>query len=194
MSYKYDIFVSYKRHNKTNAWHLGLLEILEVWLSQELQRDARIFFDSEDIKTGDRWKEKLAEALLHSRCLLCLWSPMYFQSKWCVVEWQAFLEREERCGGGLIIPANIHDGTHYPNAAKAIQSRDFSRFASTSPRFWDSHLALEFEQDHLKSFAEELRQAILASPEFCNSFPLPEAPDQELMIGEAKFQRPANVQ
>lgn len=194
MGYEYDIFVSYKRHNKTNSWHIGLLENLEVWLSHELQRDARIFFDSEDIKTGDRWKEKLADALLRSRCLLCLWSPMYFQSHWCVAEWQAFLEREQQCGVGLIVPARIHDGEHYPNAAKAVQSRDFSRYASASPRFWDSHLALEFEQDQLKPFAEEIRQAILSSPEYSGSFPLPATPKWDLMIQEKKVRRPADVE
>lgn len=193
MSYEYDVFVSYKRHNKTNAWHIGLLENLEVWLSHELHRDARIFIDSEDIRTGDRWKDKLSDALLRSRCLLCLWSPMYFQSQWCVAEWQTFMEREEKFGVKLVIPARIHDGDRYPEAAKNVQSRDFSKFASASPRFWDSHLALEFEQDHLKSFAEDIRQAILASPDFTGSFPLPIAARKELMIHDAKVPRPANV-
>ena len=193
MSYDYDVFVSYKRHNKTNAWHTGLLEILEVWLSNELQRDAKIFIDSEDIATGDRWKNKISQALLSSRCLLCLWSPMYFQSQWCVAEWQTFLEREEKFGARLIVPARVHDGSYYPQEAKDTQSRDFRKYASASPRFWDSHLALEFEQDHLKSFAEDLRQAILASPEFSTSFPLPLSPKQDLITHEAKIQRPANV-
>lgn len=193
MSYEYDVFVSYKRHNKTNGWHIGLLENLEVWLSHELHRDARIFFDSEDIQTGERWKDKLSSALLRSRCLLCLWSPMYFQSRWCVAEWQTFLERERQFRRTLIIPARVHDGDHYPKAAKDIQSRDFSKYASASPRFWDSHLALEFEQNHLKPFAEDLCKAIMSSPDFVDPFPLTDAPNKELMIHDFKVPRPANV-
>lgn len=192
MSYEFDIFISYKRHPKTDDWYIGLKEWLEPWLSQELQRDARIFLDQEDIRTGERWRAKLSDSLQKSRCMVCLWSPLYFQSKWCVAEWQTFRLRGTEFGSDLIIPARFHDGEFYPPSAKEVEARDFSKFTSVSPRFWHSDLALEFEQKHLREFAEEIRFAIEAAPEFDEAFPIIEDPDDGLMIQRPRIGRPGD--
>ena len=192
MSYKYDIFISYKRHPMWDPWFVSLKEWLEPWLSQELHREASIFLDQEDIKTGDDWREKISSALAQSRCMVCVWSPLYFQSQWCVAEWQSFAKRCDMFKRDLVVPARYHDGEHYPEAAQAIESADFSKYTSLSPRFWDSELALEFEQKVLRGFAITVRNAVSNAPEFNDDFPIVDNPDEKVRIRRPKIERPAN--
>ena len=96
MNYQYDAFFSYKRDRESDDWHEVVKNKLEFWLKQELERDdVRLFFDREDIRAGMRWRHKMVEALKRSKCIVCLWSPLYFQSKWCGSEWKTFVKREQ---------------------------------------------------------------------------------------------------
>ena len=71
MAYEYDVFFSYKRDPESDDWHEKVKARLEFWLKQELEKqDVRIFFDKEDIKTGDQWRERLSDALKQSRCIV----------------------------------------------------------------------------------------------------------------------------
>src|ERR1035441_2037562 len=107
MDYQYDVFFSYKRDPQSDAWHHEVMEKLRYWLKQELsQLDVPVFFDTEEIRTGVRWRNKLAEALTSSKTMICVWSPLYFQSQWCVSEWKTFAARESRVGRELIAPAS----------------------------------------------------------------------------------------
>ena len=182
MSYEYDAFFSYKRDPQSDSWHETVKEKLLFWLRMELHRpDVRIFFDTEDIRTGARWQQKLADSLRRSKCIVCVWSPLYFQSKWCVSEWRTFLEREKACQRELVIPAAYHDGESFPGEATAKQMADFSNYTSIMPRFWDTELAVEFENKRLKSFAKDLATLIKNSPTFDPHFPLIEAENHDVM-------------
>ncbi len=102
---------------------------LELWLGEELNRPANIFVDTERIETGMHWPVALQDALRSSRCTVCVWSPSYFQSSWCVSEWKSFRRREEQLGlasHGLIAPLRFHDGEHFPDEAKNVQQADVS--------------------------------------------------------------------
>ena len=91
MNYIYDAFFSYKRDPMSDSWHEILKDNLAHWLRMELNKlDVRIFFDKEEIGTGTQWRQKLVNALSQSKCLVCIWSPCYFQSKWCISEWWTF--------------------------------------------------------------------------------------------------------
>jgi hypothetical protein len=94
---------------------------LQFWLMQELGgREPKLFVDEDNIETGDRWPDSLRDALKASRCMVCVWSPSYFQSSWCVSEWRRFLARERRLNlhsHGLIAPLRFHDGEHFPEEA-----------------------------------------------------------------------------
>jgi hypothetical protein len=153
MAYQYDAFFSYKRDRESDDWHERVKNKLTFWLKQELQRqDVKIFFDTEEIRTGMRWSQKLSDALRRSKCLVCIWSPLYFQSRWCVSEWMSFVERSNLVNNELIIPASYFDGENFPQAAKATQFLDFSEFASTMPRFWDTESAVRFEELRIRPF------------------------------------------
>lgn len=188
MDYQYDAFFSYKRDRESNDWHERVKNKLTFWLKHELQRqDVKIFFDTEEIRTGMRWSQKLSDALRRSKCLVCIWSPLYFQSRWCVSEWMSFVERCNQLNRELIIPASYFDGENFPPAAQATQFLDFSEFASTMPRFWDTESAVRFEEQRIRPFARDLAAMIRHAPPYNDSFPIHVAPDdavqQEETIG-----------
>lgn len=192
MAYQYDVFFSYKRDRESDDWHEKVKNKLEHWLKHELQRqNVRIFFDTEEITTGMRWRAKLADALKRSRCIACIWSPLYFQSKWCVSEWMTFVRREELVKRELVMPASYFDGDTFPPSATAKQFIDFSEFASTMPKFWETADAVEFESNKLKPFAHALAVAIVNAPNYDDTFPVVEVPDDQV-TPEGTIGRPAN--
>lgn len=176
--YVYDVFFSYKRHSLTLEWTRQVHTRLKFWLMQELGgQEPNLFVDEDCIETGDRWPEKLREALRLSRCMVCVWSPSYFQSSWCVSEWRSFLARERRLNmkpHGLIAPMRFHDGDHFPEEAQAIQWTDVTPYTSTMPAFWTSQRALELE-DKLKEFAASVAHMIQRAPAFQADWPVEEA-------------------
>jgi hypothetical protein len=182
MGYQYDAFFSYKRDRESDAWHKRVKDTLTYWLKLELgQVDVPIFFDTTEIRGGMQWSPTLTDALRRSKCLICFWSPLYFQSKWCVSEWLTFVERSERLHRPLILPASYFDGENFPPRARAVQFLDFSEFASTMPRFWDTEAAVRFEKERIQPFARDLAALIRQAPPFDESFPLIEAPDNQVL-------------
>ena len=191
MDYTYDVFISYKRQPLSDPWALGLVQQLEHWLSHELHYKANIFMDQEDINSGAKWRRKISDSLKKSRCLVGIWSPLYFESKWCVAEWESFIQRCERFDAELIVPARYFDGEHYPKLARDVQGPDFSDYTSNSPQFWRSEKFLEFEPK-LKKFASDVAKAVGSAPPYSDDFPLVEDPDNSLMIPRGKIGRPGD--
>jgi hypothetical protein len=191
VAYQYDAFFSYKRDPESDDWHERVKDNLAFWLGQHLGREASIFFDREDIRIGTRWRTRLEEALKRSRCLICVWSPRYFQSRWCLSEWKTFEERSRQTRSDLVLPASYFDGETFPQAARALQFRDFSPFASTMSRFWDTENAVTFEATCLRPFAHDLASTIQRAPSYDDSFPIVEADDREVQA-ELTIGRPAN--
>ena len=181
--YDYDVFFSYRRHELILDWTIQVVHRLEFWLTQELGgREPRIFFDQGSIEVGDRWPNKLRIALQSSKCLVCIWSPSYFQSHWCVSEWQSFLAREQKLGlgtHGLIAPVRFHDGEYFPEEAANVQWADFAGYTATTPVFWQTQRAVEFE-DVLKRFASSVAGLVRRAPPFQSDWPLVEARPLEL--------------
>ena len=189
----YDIFFSYKRDPESNTWHRNLKEKLAYWLKQELgQAEVRIFFDTDEIRTGLHWRQKIADALRSSRAIICVWSPLYFQSPWCVSEWKTFEAREGLYHLDLVIPASYHDGESFPIEAKARQWVDFSNYTSTFARFWETESAVQFEDRYLKRFARDTATRIRNAPPFDPNFPLVEAMEHEVAPPQ-DIGRPADV-
>ena len=138
----------------------------------------RLFIDEDRIETGDRWPEKLKDALRLSRCMVCVWSPSYFRSNWCVSEWTSFRERERRLNlrsHGLIAPMKFHDGEHFPEEARNVQWTDVAPYTSSVPAFWTSQRAIELE-DVLKVLARSVARMAGNAPPFEPDWPIIEAP------------------
>src|SRR5271166_2721303 len=134
MDYEFDIFFSYKRNETSNPWHTGLKDSLAHWVSEELDgKHVSIFFDLEDISVGSRWKAKIINGLCCSKCLVAVWSPDYFRSRYCVAEWLTFDMRSKITQRDLIAPASRHDGQNFPIDARALQIAKFNEYALVTP-------------------------------------------------------------
>lgn len=174
--YQYDVFFSYKRDSRSADWMKRVQSTFEYWLSEELGRPALVFIDSSEIEAGDRWPTRLHQALKSSRCMVGVWTPAYFQSKWCHSEWKSFRAREDLLGlnsHGLIAPLRYHDGEHFPEEARAVQWTDVAPYNSTMPAFWAGQGAVDLE-DTLKGFVKKVARMVGAAPAFQN-WPVHEA-------------------
>ena len=173
MSYEFDLFFSYKRSPASNAWHAGLKNVLAHWVCEELDVEKiEIFFDLEDINVGSVWKAKIAKALCSSKCLVAVWSPEYFRSKYCVAEWLTFDKRSKATNRDLIAPASRQDGKFFPIDAKSLQFAKFNEYAIIATQFWETAYAVKFEVELIKPFARDVAKLIKQAPAFVNSFPV----------------------
>lgn len=183
MDYQYDVFFSYKRDIQSDGWHREVMEKLRFWLQHYLEKPrVDVFFDTEDIRTGIRWRAKLVDALKRSRAIVCVWSPLYFQSQWCVSEWKTFMKRETDFDRELVLPASFIDGESFPPEAKAKQIMDFSDYTSTAARFWETSIAVDFENRRLKPFAKDVAALVRGAPPFTPDFPVVEVPQSETTV------------
>jgi hypothetical protein len=176
--YDFDVFLSYKRNELIMPWIIEVEKRLTYWLTQDLGGyEAKIFFDKKSIEPGSIWPKRLQDGLKKSRCMVGIWSPEYFRSKWCVSEWRTFQEREKILGfdsGGLIIPLRFHDGEWFPDDAQQYQSFDISKHTSTSPSFWETARADELDQK-IREFSAKLAIKIRNAPAFCPDWPVLES-------------------
>src|SRR5712691_10059721 len=105
-NYNHDVFISYRHETPVFEWvkdHFYYL--LKAWLPHYMpvNHKTEIFIDSH-IETGTEWPLSLRRELKCSRCLLTVWSPVYFQSEWCIAEFESFRERKNNsvCGQKII--------------------------------------------------------------------------------------------
>jgi hypothetical protein len=166
MSYQYDVFFSYKHTEQSLYWHEKVKDLLQGWLTQELGGiNARIFMDREEIKTGQDWKDRLGIGLKHSKCLVPVWSPSYFQSPYCLSEWRAFQQRETIAARKLIAPIRYHDGDFFPAEARKVQMADFRNLTSNVDPFWGTRRAVMVE-DKIKLLAQDVATLVKQAPDF----------------------------
>ncbi len=175
--YQYHCFISYRRGRRENGrvleddverWVLRFfLPQLQNKLADALEEQARIFCDQIEIHAGDQWERTIVEALRASMCLVSVWSPLYFQSEWCVSEWATF----EGAGPRPVVPLLWQREVTLPGAAKPHLAKDFSEFAYTSASFSESQKHLAFE-DAVRVLARDVKRAIDKAPGHDPSWPV----------------------
>lgn len=188
MDYTHDVFISYKRDPFRDDWlHEHFIPLFLHIVREEIAAECRrlpqgIFFDQTEmskdslkfdqagIEPGDDWKQALRTALVHSRCMVALWSPLYFFSEWCQIEWRSFQQRSQVAGRSLIVPMSVHDGLAFPDDAKALQAPDFSDYVIVGAGFRETRAYPEFQR-LLRVFAKSVARAVAASPAF-QDFPI----------------------
>ena len=177
MSYRYDVFISYSRKAPVSDWVANHFQAqLEQWVGETaLGQSPTIFIDTLT-HTGADWPETLRDALRHSRLLVPIWSPRYFDSAWCMAELQTMLARQEHCGAELILPVRFKNGV--PTDLASIQWRDFSAYAYAHASFAESVAYLEFVKE-IQGFAEEIVRRLTLVPEWDAAWPILEPPDVE---------------
>ncbi|MGO8698229.1 MAG: TIR domain-containing protein [Limisphaerales bacterium] len=74
--YIYEAFLSYLRERPCGPWVKDhFLPYFSHQLGNALNREAKVFFDQAEIHAGQKWPQTLKQALVHSRCLVAVWSP-----------------------------------------------------------------------------------------------------------------------
>lgn len=186
--YEYDAFISYNRGGLVEQWiDLCFEEYLRTYLSFELGDEARIFRDVRDIRTGDKWRDVVASALVGAKCLVPIYTPTYFRSAWCSAEWSFFLERERVTGRDLVVPVQWHHADRFPPQAKLTQLADFREYAHVGAAFRNTEGFLAFERQ-IKRFCQDLARKIEAAPERDDSLTV-RLPAQDA-VRRAIFSRP----
>lgn len=187
MAYTNDVFISYKRDPFRDEWLVEhFMPMFSSFVREEIakecgRRPERIFFDQAEvsaasrtfdqygIEPGQEWKNALGQALKTSRCLVALWSPLYFFSEWCLIEWESFRQRVST-GDPLVIPMSVHDGEAFPSLAKNLQAPDFSEFVIVGPAFREMRAYPTFQQK-VRAFAGTVARRVAHAPPFAD-FPL----------------------
>ena len=173
--YEYDVFLSYSRAAGWSDWVVAHFRpIVQHWLTSELGREARIFHDTRDIMTGDRWPERIQSALDASKIMIALLSRNYFSSEWCVKELGSMYARAEHfrangLSGRIIFPVAIHDSdpNEVPELVRSLEIKAIQDFCdpfmhpkgdtreqlSLALRAFCRHAAMEIDALPAKSFS-----------------------------------------
>ncbi|KAL7619245.1 hypothetical protein Lser_V15G02948 [Lactuca serriola] len=102
---KHDVFLSFRgcdtRHSFTNHLHKALIAA-----------NITVFFDDDEIKTGEDLKPELESAIKASRASIIILSKNYADSSWCLDELLLILE-QRRTSNQIVIPIFYHvEPTH----------------------------------------------------------------------------------
>jgi hypothetical protein len=179
MPYKYDIFISYKRHPETLGWIRKHFEpLLHHRVGLALGDDPEIYVHevNQQIPAGAIWPQVLGHELGASKVLVALWTKNFFNSVWCTQEMSHMLGREQSAGARaafskyrLVIPAIIHDGEDFPQTLNHIEKMDIKSCYNTRMRE-DSPKAEELS-DLIEVHAAGIAEAIQLAPQWNAAWP-----------------------
>jgi len=167
--YQYDVFLSYRRANEWPRFVSKIfVPMFRHWLAAEIGETPRIFYDTEQIETGQSWPYQLASGIASSKVMVCLWSNEYFSSTWCQAELGHMLARREftKQDSGplpLILAVLIHDGENISPDLSDIQRLSIQDYANP----WlapDSHRAEELSR-RIKKLSGHVAHALQRVPE-----------------------------
>jgi hypothetical protein len=172
MGYQYDIFLSYLRSNEISRQWVNEIfyPLFEPLVSEALNKDAAIFMDTQDIRGGMFWEQKIKQALAHSRIMVSILTPRYFQSEWCMREFTVMLYRQgqvqlENSNTGLIVPLKIFDGEYFPKQASDIQILDCNDFCRIGDAMKSSQIYIDL-QSALVKWVVDVATAVVNAPEW----------------------------
>jgi hypothetical protein len=172
LDYQYDVFLSYRRANQWPKFVEAIfIPMFRHWLEAEIGQSPRIFFDVDEIETGESWPQRLAMGIAFSKVMVCLWSNEYFRSPWCQAELGQMLARREvtKLKSGplpLVLAAVIHDGENISPYLNDIQRMPIQEYANP----WlarDSPRAEELSE-RIRKFCIHVSHALAKAPE-CNA-------------------------
>ena len=168
MTYEFDIYVSHTGEGVAARW------AQETFLPQlgealALEDVPRMFTDR---PLGlDRLSPRQEAALLHSKCLLAVWSPSYFASAVCMAEWTTMLGREESVEGTEIgrrfVVGILFAGEWdlLPSEARRGPAHDCRDFSALTPALRETPVYLAFE-GVVQRVSRELTEMMLHAPDW----------------------------
>jgi hypothetical protein len=101
-----EVFLSYSHKDSETALSI-------VNLIHEAAPKARVFFDRQTLTPGESWLMKIAESLDAARVVATLYTPDYWESRYCQDEFEAAFIRQTDSGQPILFPiyyrsAKIH--------------------------------------------------------------------------------------
>ena len=87
---RYSVFVSYSRRDDVTGWVEQLVEALRREAREVLDDGFEVFFDRHDLRTREEWRTQLAWAVRESEVLMACVSTPYFESDFCLWEFQGY--------------------------------------------------------------------------------------------------------
>jgi hypothetical protein len=127
VSFRWDVFLSYRRTPSVTAFTTGLLRhALEAKLPNVLGRQPSIFYDTRDIAVGEDWREALGDAHQRSRCVVAVLCGDYFNSAHCRGEFESMYTRQ----AARVVPVRWGDGHWWSEQGKSLQHTDMERWAT----------------------------------------------------------------
>ncbi len=173
--YEYDVFLSYRRANDWPRFVRDhFLPKFKHWLDTTLGRSSSVFFDAQDIEAGESWPYRLADALAHSRIMVCLWSKEYFSSRWCAAELSHMLARRQSLTNSLgppplILAIVIHDGDDIDTSLADIQRFPLQKYSN--PWIAEGSSVAEVLSMRIQEFSGHVVHALNRVPDYDPSWP-----------------------
>ena len=93
----YDLFISYahaddRAENREKV--ASLVDAIKAGYLRITGAALNVFFDTHAIRAMDDWEAKVLTGLRHSKMMVAVLSPSYFQSDFCRREWEIYVDNE----------------------------------------------------------------------------------------------------
>ena len=109
-SRRYSVFVSYSRRDDAVGWVEQLVEALRREAREVLDDGFEVFFDRHDLRTREEWRTQLAWAVREAEVLMACVSKPYFESDFCLWEFQEYEVKPTGPGTGEgLVPVLLED-------------------------------------------------------------------------------------
>ncbi|MFI9006784.1 TIR domain-containing protein [Actinosynnema sp. NPDC053489] len=152
--YKFDFFISYARRGSVQKWLLNhFYEKLKECLADQLAPTPKVYVDR-SMARAVHWPSSLQHALRHSKVMIQLLTPHYFESRWCMAEWSSMLAREKMLGlgnpdqpMGLVYPILYSDSENFPPEGRVRSWRNFKEYANPDPPYQETREYVQFHRE-----------------------------------------------
>lgn len=109
--YAFDLFLSFSSANKTEA---------QKFRDAGVAKELKVFMSEEDLTSGDICDEKIRQALLTSREMAVLVTPISLKSEWVTTEWGIAWALQKRITP-VLLRCDVND---LPDRLKRYEARD----------------------------------------------------------------------
>ena len=190
MPIRYACFISYP-HGQTDLTKRFIAELKDALAEQvEGWQDEQVYLDEERLKPGYKFNESIARAICESVCMIVVYSPRYEKHAYCLREFAAMEQLEEKrlaligkpalVEKGMIIPILFRGKDYLPDKiGKRIHYLDFENYVTPRAIGDDEKYAQQIADlaKYIYSLFHEMEQSIPDICTDCDTFKLP-AEDQ----------------
>ncbi|MGO9776029.1 MAG: tetratricopeptide repeat protein [Terracidiphilus sp.] len=163
---KYDLFISYSRHDNERGQVAELKAQIESSFRAFAGREIRFFFDTQGIQGMDDWRQKIQRSLRESHLFLAVLSPNYIASPYCRWEWEDYVRYEamRQCLGEGVAPVFFvtlpETATTQLDPAIARWIEEINQRQTFDLRSWREHGEKALQETHVRTTLEQLHASV----------------------------------